>query len=132
MIWREILLQLLSLSGNEGDEHKWVIPSAISAEQHKEIIVRQILHHLGLFPSDAALESKILGFFAQRTAVTVQICRSGDMAWTVGDHGSRAYKKGIVVTQAQFPFTDVFVSPSPLSGACGGGVPLVHLSRDSS
>ena len=94
MIWREILLQLLSLSGNEGDEHKWVIPSAISAEQHKEIIVRQILHHLGLFPSDAALESKILGFFAQRTAVTVQICRSGDMAWTVGDHGSRAYKKG--------------------------------------
>ncbi len=39
MIWREILLQLLSHSGDEGDEHKWAIPSAISAEQHKEITV---------------------------------------------------------------------------------------------
>ena len=35
MIWREILLQLLSLSGDEGDEHKWVVPSAVSTETHK-------------------------------------------------------------------------------------------------
>jgi hypothetical protein len=52
MIWREILLQLLSHLGDEGDEHKWEILSAISAEQHKEITVRQILHSQGLFPSD--------------------------------------------------------------------------------
>ena len=68
MIWCEILLQLLSHSGDERDEHKWTIPSAISAEQHKELMVRQILHSQGLFPSDEALESKILEFFAQRTA----------------------------------------------------------------
>ncbi len=37
----------------------------------KEITVRKILHHLGLFPSDAALESKILAFFAQRTALAL-------------------------------------------------------------
>ena len=32
MIWREILLQLLSFSGDEGDEHKWVavVPSAVT------------------------------------------------------------------------------------------------------
>ena len=57
--------------GDEGDEHKCAMPSAISAEQHKEITVRQILHHLGLFPSDAALESKIIAFFAQRTALAL-------------------------------------------------------------
>ena len=68
MIWREILLQLLSLSGDEGDEHKWAIPSAISAEQHKELTVRQILHSQSLFPPDETLESKILEFFAQCTA----------------------------------------------------------------
>jgi hypothetical protein len=68
MICREILLQLLSHSGDEGDEHKWTIPFAISAEQHKELTVRQILHSQGLFPSDETLESKILEFFAQRTA----------------------------------------------------------------
>ena len=55
MIWREILLQLLSHSGDEGNEHNWAIPSALSAEQHKEITVRQILHSHGLFPSDEAL-----------------------------------------------------------------------------
>jgi hypothetical protein len=71
MIWREILLQLLSHSGDEGNEHKWAMPSAISAEQHKAITVRQTLHHLGLFSSDAALESKILAFFAQRTALAL-------------------------------------------------------------
>jgi hypothetical protein len=71
IIWREILLQLLSHSVDEGDEHKWAIPSAISAEQHKEITVRQILHSHGLFPSDEALESKILEFFAQRTAAAL-------------------------------------------------------------
>ena len=70
-MWREILLQLLSLSGDEGDEHKWAMTSAISAEQHKEITVRQLLHHLGLFASDAALESKILALFAQRTALAL-------------------------------------------------------------
>ena len=71
MIWREILLQLLSHSGDEGDEHKWAIPSAISAEQHKELTVRQILQSQGLFPSDGTLESKILEFFAQRTALAL-------------------------------------------------------------
>ena len=58
MIWREILLQLLSHSGVEGDEHKWAIleiPPAISAEQHKEINVRQTLHHPGLRPTHTAL-----------------------------------------------------------------------------
>jgi hypothetical protein len=33
-----------------------------------ETNVRQVLQSLGLFPSDEALESKILEFFAQRTA----------------------------------------------------------------
>jgi hypothetical protein len=66
MVWREILLQLFSLSGDEGDEHKWVIPSAVSADTHKELTVRQIIQHLGLFASDAALESKIPAFFARR------------------------------------------------------------------
>ena len=47
MIWREILLQLLSHSGDVGDEHNWAIPSAISEEQRKEITVRQILHNAG-------------------------------------------------------------------------------------
>ena len=47
MIWREILLQLFSLSGDEGDEHKWVIPSAVSADSHKELTVRQIIQHFG-------------------------------------------------------------------------------------
>jgi hypothetical protein len=68
VIWREMLLQLLNHPGDEGDERKWAMPLAISAGQHKEITVRQILHHLGLFPSDTALESKILEFVAQRTA----------------------------------------------------------------
>ena len=64
MMWREIL-QLLIHSGDEGDEQKWTIPSAISAGQHKERTVRQILNSQGLFPSDETLESKILEFFAQ-------------------------------------------------------------------
>ena len=61
-----ILLQLFSLSGDEGDEHKWVIPSAVSADTHKELTVRQMIQHLGLFASDCALESKIPAFFARR------------------------------------------------------------------
>ena len=56
----DILLQLLNHSGDVVDEHNWAISSTISAEQHKEIIVRQILHSQGLFPSDEALESKII------------------------------------------------------------------------
>ena len=71
MIWCEILLQLLSHSGDERDENKWTIPSAISEEQHKELMVLQILHSQGLFPSDEALESNILEFFAQRTALAL-------------------------------------------------------------
>jgi hypothetical protein len=67
----DILLQLLNHSGDVGDEHNWAISSTISAEQHKEIIVRQILHSQGLFPSDEALESKILEFVAQRTASAI-------------------------------------------------------------
>jgi hypothetical protein len=31
--------------------------------------------------------------YYSRADVTVPLYRSGDMAWTVGDHGSRAYKK---------------------------------------
>jgi hypothetical protein len=66
MVWLEILLQLFSLSGDEGDEHKWVIPSAVSEDTHKELNVRQMIQHLGLFASDCALESKIPAFFAGR------------------------------------------------------------------
>ena len=65
MIWRKILLQFFGLSGDEGDEHKWVIPSAVSADSHKELTVRQIIQHFGFFASDAALEDKILAFFTQ-------------------------------------------------------------------
>ena len=66
MIWREILLQLLSLSGDEGDEHKWVVPSAVSTETHKELTIRQLLHHPGFFASDAALENAVSAFFTKR------------------------------------------------------------------
>ena len=71
MIWREILLQLFGLSGDEGDEHKWVIPSAVSADSHKELTVRQIIQHFGFFTSDAILEDKILAFFAQRATLAL-------------------------------------------------------------
>jgi hypothetical protein len=71
MIWREILLQLFSLSGDEGDEHKWVIPSAVSADSHKELTVRQIIQHFGFFASNAALEDKILTFFTQRATLAL-------------------------------------------------------------
>ena len=64
MIWRKILLQLFGLSGDEGEGHKWVIPSAVSADFHKELTVRQIIQHFGFFASDAALEDKISVFFA--------------------------------------------------------------------
>ena len=66
MIWREILLQLLSLSGDEGVEHKWVVPSAVSTETHKELTIRQLLHHLGFFASDAVLENAVSAFFTKR------------------------------------------------------------------
>jgi hypothetical protein len=65
MIWREILLQLLSLSGDEGDEHKWVVPSAVSTETHKELTICQLLHHLGFFASDAVLENAVSVFFTK-------------------------------------------------------------------
>ena len=71
MIWREILLQLLGLSGDEGDEHKWVIPSAVSADSHKELTVRQIIQHFGFFASDAILEDKVSAFFAQRATLAL-------------------------------------------------------------
>jgi hypothetical protein len=71
MIWREILLQLFGLSGDEGDEHKWVIPSAVSADSHKELTVRQIIQHFGFFASDAILEDKISAFFAQRATLAL-------------------------------------------------------------
>ncbi len=66
MIWREILLQLLSLSGDEGDENKWVVPSAVSTETHKELNIRQLLHHLGFFASDTVLEDAVSAFFTNR------------------------------------------------------------------
>ena len=71
MIWREILLQLFGLSGDEGDEHKWVIPFAVSADSHKEFTVRQIIQHFGFFASDAVLEDKISAFFPQRATLTL-------------------------------------------------------------
>jgi hypothetical protein len=71
MIWREIFLQLFGLSGDEGDEHKWVIPSAVSADSHKELTVRQIIQHFRFFASDAALEDKILAFFTQRATLAL-------------------------------------------------------------
>jgi hypothetical protein len=77
MIWREILLQLFGLSGDEGDDHKWVIPSAVSADSHKELTVRQIIQHFGLFTTDAMLEDKILAFFAQRA--TLALSRVGHL-----------------------------------------------------
>jgi hypothetical protein len=66
MIWREILLQLLSLSRDEGVEHKWVVPSAVSTETHKELTIRQLLHHLGFFASDAVLENAVSALFTKR------------------------------------------------------------------
>jgi len=71
MIWQEIPLQLFSLSGDERDKHKWVILFAVSADSHKELTVRQIIQHFGLFASDAALENKISVFFAQRAALAL-------------------------------------------------------------
>ena len=71
IIWREILLQLFSLSGDEGDEHKWVVPSAVSVDSHKELTVRQIIQHFGFFASDAALEDKILAIFTQRATLAL-------------------------------------------------------------
>jgi hypothetical protein len=59
------------LSGDEGDEHKWVIPSAVSADSHKELTVRQIIQHFGFFASDAILEDKISAFFAQRATLAL-------------------------------------------------------------
>jgi hypothetical protein len=94
MIWREILLQLLYHSGDEGDDHKWSIPSAVSTDEHKEITVRQILHHLGTFSSDEALESNILEFFAHRTALALSHARHSadvtDPSLLVLEPGSRA------------------------------------------
>ena len=60
------MLQLLSFSGDEGDELKWVVPSAVSTETHKELSIRQLLHHLGFFASDAALENAVSAFFTRR------------------------------------------------------------------
>ena len=66
--------------GEEGDDHKWAIPSAISPEKHKKITVRcQLLHHLGFFSSDDTLESKIRAFFAQRTSTALSnVCHLTD------------------------------------------------------
>ena len=66
MIWREILLQLLRFSGDAGDEHKWVVSSAVSTETHKELTIRQRIHHLGFFASDAVLENAVSAFFTKR------------------------------------------------------------------
>ncbi len=77
MIWREILLPLFGLSGDEGEEHKWVIPSAVSADSHKKLTVRQIIQHLGFFASDAILEDKISAFFARRA--TLALSRVGHL-----------------------------------------------------
>jgi hypothetical protein len=71
MIWREILLQLFGLSGDEGDEQKWVIPSVVSADSHKELTVRQIFQHFDLFASDTVLENKISAFFALRATLAL-------------------------------------------------------------
>jgi hypothetical protein len=75
IIWRKILLQLFGLSGDEGDEHKWVIPSGVSADSHKELTVRQIIQHFRFFVSDAVLEDKISAFFAQRETLALSHVR---------------------------------------------------------
>ncbi len=56
---------------DEGDEHKWVIPSAVTTDSHKELTVRQAFQHFDLFASDAVLENRISTFFAQRAALTL-------------------------------------------------------------
>ncbi len=38
------------------------MPSAVFPEAHKELTVRQILHHLGFFASDVVLENEICAF----------------------------------------------------------------------
>ncbi len=54
------------------DGHKWAIPSAITPDQHKETTVRQMIHHIGLFSSDDALESKMrTTYFAQTTTMAL-------------------------------------------------------------
>ena len=77
MIWREILLQLLNFSGDEGDELKWVVSSAVSPEAHKELTVRQILHYLGFFTSDVVLENEVSAFFAKRADRALSHVNSG-------------------------------------------------------
>ena len=77
MIWREILLQLLNFSGDEGDELKWVVSSAVSPEAHKELTVRQILHYLGFFTSDVVLENEVSAFFAKRADRALSQVNSG-------------------------------------------------------
>ena len=42
------------------------MPSSVSPEAHKELTLRQIIHHLGFFASDAVLENEISSFFAKR------------------------------------------------------------------
>ena len=70
------------------------MPSAVSIEEYKEITVRQMLHHLGTFPSDEALESKILEFFANRTVLALSHARHyadvTDPLLLVLEPGSRA------------------------------------------
>ena len=67
---------------------------AVSTEEHKEITVCQILHHLGTFSSDEALESKILEFFAHRTALALSHARHSadvtDPSLLVLEPGNRA------------------------------------------
>jgi hypothetical protein len=41
-----------------------LIPSAVSADSHKELTVRQVIQHFGFFALDATLEDKVSAFFA--------------------------------------------------------------------
>jgi hypothetical protein len=40
--------------------------TAVSTETHKELTIRQLLHHLGFFASDAVLENAVSAFFTKR------------------------------------------------------------------
>jgi hypothetical protein len=59
--------------------------------EQRKITVRQILHHLGHFPSDAALESKILAFFASSRMMLIMTAVGRAAGVTVRAGGGGAH-----------------------------------------
>ena len=132
MIWREILLQLLSLSGNEGMNINGSFPRQFLQSNTRRSSSAKYSTILASSPLTLLWRARSWG---SSPSAPLSRCRYVDLEIWHGPWEITVLvrtKKGIVVTQAQFPFTDVLVAPSPPSRACGGGVPLVHLSRDSS